>query len=139
MPKLLEDRGENPAEDRRGHARIFHRRRTQCASRGARPASASREGYKGTADISIAAESGEVAGFCTGWQSFKSIWRKSLDSGDAFIAVQAVPKSHPDLPKVPLAISYAKSEEAKKLIQISARDPGTWARPFVLPPGTPKD
>ena len=96
-------------------------------------------GYKGTADIRIAAESGEVAGFCTGWESFKSTWRKSLDSGDAFIAVQAVPKPHPDLPKVPLAISYAKTEEAKKLIQIGAHDPGTLARPFVLPPGTPKD
>ncbi len=96
-------------------------------------------GYKGTADIRIAAESGEVAGFCTGWESFKSTWRKSLDSGDAFIAIQAVPKPHPDLPKVPLAINYAKTEEAKKLIQIGAHDPGTLARPFVLPPGTPKD
>ncbi len=96
-------------------------------------------GYKGTADIRIAAESGEVAGFCTGWESFKSTWRKSLDSGDAFIAVQAVAKPHPELPKVPLAINYAKTEEAKKIIQIGAHDPGTLARPFVLPPGTPKD
>jgi hypothetical protein len=37
-------------------------------------------GYKGTADIRIAAESSEVAGFCTGWESFKSTWRSSLDS-----------------------------------------------------------
>lgn len=96
-------------------------------------------GYKGTADIRIAAESGEVAGFCTGWESFKSTWRKALDSGEAFIAVQAVAKPHPELPKVPLAINYAKTEEAKKLIQIGAHDPGTLARPFVLPPGTPKD
>jgi tripartite-type tricarboxylate transporter receptor subunit TctC len=96
-------------------------------------------GYKGTADIRIAAESGEVAGFCTGWESFKSTWRKSLDSGDAFIAVQAVAKPHPELPKVPLAITYAKTQEAKKIIQIGAHDPGTLARPFVLPPGTPKD
>lgn len=95
-------------------------------------------GYKGTADIRIAAESGEVAGFCTGWESFKSTWRKSLDSGDAFIAVQAVAKAHADLPKVPLAIDYAKTEEAKKLIKVGAHDPGTLARPFVLPPGTPK-
>src|SRR5258708_25724418 len=96
-------------------------------------------GYKGTADIRIAAESGEVAGFCTGWESFKSTWRKSLDSGEAFIAVQAVAKPHPELPKVPLAINYAKTDEAKKLIQVGAHDPGTLARPFVLPPGTPKD
>ena len=96
-------------------------------------------GYKGTADIRIAAESGEVAGFCTGWESFKSTWRKSLDTGDAFIAVQTVAIPHAELPKVPLAISYAKTEEAKKIIQIGAHDPGTLARPFVLPPGTPKE
>jgi len=40
---------------------------------------------------------------------------------------------------VPLAINYAKTDEAKKLIQVGAHDPGTLARPFVLPPGTPKD
>ena len=45
----------------------------------------------------------------------------------------------PDLPKVPLAISYSKTVEAKKLIRIGAHDPGTLARRFVLPPGTPKD
>jgi tripartite-type tricarboxylate transporter receptor subunit TctC len=96
-------------------------------------------GYKGTADIRIAAESGEVAGFCTGGESFKSTWRNSLNSGNAFIAVQAVAKPHAELPKIPLAISYAKTEEAKKIIQIGAHDPGTLARPFVLPPGTPKE
>jgi tripartite-type tricarboxylate transporter receptor subunit TctC len=96
-------------------------------------------GYKGTAEIRLAADSGEVAGFSTGWESFKSTWRTALDSGEAFIAVQAVAKPHPELPKVPLAINYAKTDEAKKLIQVGAQDPGTLARPFVLPPGTPKD
>jgi tripartite-type tricarboxylate transporter receptor subunit TctC len=96
-------------------------------------------GYKGTAEIRLAADGGEVAGFSTGWESFKSTWRKSLETGDAFIVVQAVAKPHPELPKVPLAINYAKSEEAKKLIQVGAHDPGTLARPFVLPPGTPKE
>ena len=96
-------------------------------------------GYKGTAEIRLAADSGEVAGFSTGWESFKSTWRKSLETGDAFIAVQAVAKPHPELLKVPLAINYAKTEEAKKLIKVGAHDPGTLARPFVLPPGTPKE
>ena len=96
-------------------------------------------GYKGTSDIRLAAESGEVAGFCTGWESFKSTWRKALDSGDAVIVVQTVAKAHPELPKVPLAVQFAKTEEARKLIQVGAHDPGVIARPFVLPPGTPKD
>jgi hypothetical protein len=50
-----------------------------------------------------------------------------------------VPKPHAEPPKVPLAINYAKTAEAKKIIQIGTHDPGTLARPFVLPPGTPKD
>ena len=96
-------------------------------------------GYKGTSDIRLAAESGEVSGFCTGWESFKTTWRTALDSGAAFIVVQAVAKSHPELSKVPLAIHYAKSDEARKIIQVGAHDAGTLARPFVLPPGTPSD
>ena len=96
-------------------------------------------GYKGTSDIRLAAEGGEVAGFCTGWESFKSTWRKALDTGEAIIVVQAISKAHPELPRVPLAIQFAKTEEARQLIQVGAHDPGAIARPFVLPPGTPKD
>lgn len=96
-------------------------------------------GYKGTAEIRLAAEGGEVSGFCTGWESLKSTWRSTLESGRAFVVVQAVAKPHPELPKVPLAITYAKTDEAKKLIQVGAHDAGTLARPFVLPPSTPSD
>jgi tripartite-type tricarboxylate transporter receptor subunit TctC len=96
-------------------------------------------GYKGTADIRLAAENGEVSGFATGWESFKSTWRQALDSGEATIVIQAVPKAHPELAKVPLAIKYAKTEEAKKLIQIGGHDAGATARPYVLAPGTPKE
>jgi tripartite-type tricarboxylate transporter receptor subunit TctC len=96
-------------------------------------------GYKGTADIRLAAENGEVAGFCTGWESFKSTWRKALDTGEAVMVLQIVPKPHPELPKVPLAISYAKTDEAKKLVELGGHHAGATARPYVLPPGTPKD
>jgi tripartite-type tricarboxylate transporter receptor subunit TctC len=37
-------------------------------------------GYKGTADVRLAAESGELAGGCWGWDSVKVTWRKALDS-----------------------------------------------------------
>lgn len=96
-------------------------------------------GYKGTSDIRLATETGEVAGFATGWESFKSTWRKALETGDAVIVLQVVPKAHSELPKVPLAINYAKTDEAKKLIQVGGHDAGAVARPYVLPPGTPKE
>jgi hypothetical protein len=53
--------------------------------------------------------------------------------------LQIVPKPHPELPNVPLAINYAKTEEARELIRIGIQEPSAYYRPYVLPPGTPKD
>jgi tripartite-type tricarboxylate transporter receptor subunit TctC len=96
-------------------------------------------GYKGTADIRLAAEAGELAGACWSWEAIKSTWSKGLDSGEVVIVLQALAKPHPDLPKVPLAIQYAKTPVARQLIQIGIHDAADIARPFVMPPGTPKD
>jgi tripartite-type tricarboxylate transporter receptor subunit TctC len=96
-------------------------------------------GYKGTADIRLAVENGELAGSSWGWASMKSTWRKSLETGDVVVVLQAVPKPFPDLPQVPLAISLAKTEEARQLIELGIHSPSIFARPFVLPPATPKD
>lgn len=96
-------------------------------------------GYKGTADIRLASEAGELAGGCWGWDSIRATWRKALESGDAVMVVQMVSKPHPQLPKVPLAVDYAKTEEARQLIEQGVTTPALTNRPFVLPPGTPKD
>ncbi len=96
-------------------------------------------GYKGTADIRLACESGELAGTSWGWQSMRATWRKALDTGDVIVVLQTVPKPFPDLAKVPLAINLAKTEEARQLIELGIHSPSIFARPFVLPPGTPKD
>jgi tripartite-type tricarboxylate transporter receptor subunit TctC len=96
-------------------------------------------GYKGTADIRLGAESGELAGGCWGWDSIRATWRTALESGDAVMVVQMVSKPHPQLPKVPLAVNYAKTEEARQLIETGVTVPAITNRPFVVPPGTPKD
>jgi tripartite-type tricarboxylate transporter receptor subunit TctC len=96
-------------------------------------------GYKGTADIRLAFHSGEVHGVCNAWESFRATWRKELDSGELIIVLQNIPKPHPDLPKVPLAINFARSEEGRKMIQALVHTVGPTARPYVLPPGTPKE
>ena len=96
-------------------------------------------GFKGTADIRLAAESGELAGACWSWDAIKSTWTRGLESGEVNIVLQALAKPLADLPKVPLAISYAKTEQARQLIQIGIHDAADIARPFVMPPGTPKD
>ena len=40
-------------------------------------------GYKGTAPIRLAFNSGEVGGLSNSWQSLKSTWSKELESGEA--------------------------------------------------------
>jgi tripartite-type tricarboxylate transporter receptor subunit TctC len=96
-------------------------------------------GYKGTADIRLACESGELAGSAWGWTSMRSTWRKGIDSGEVVVVLQGVPEAFPDLPKVPLAMSLAKTADAKQLVEYGIHHPSVFARPFVAPPGTPVD
>jgi tripartite-type tricarboxylate transporter receptor subunit TctC len=95
-------------------------------------------GYKGTAEIRLAAESGELAGGCWTWDSIRSTWTKAIQSGEAVVVLQALSKPHPELPNVPLAQSLAKTEEARQLIQAGIQDPADFYRPYVTPPRTPK-
>ena len=46
---------------------------------------------------------------------------------------------HPDLPKVPLAINFARTEDERRLIQLGTYDPAAMNRLYVLPPGTSKE
>jgi tripartite-type tricarboxylate transporter receptor subunit TctC len=96
-------------------------------------------GYKGTGPIRLAFDSGEVDGVCNAWESFKSTWRKQLDSGEVNLLLQATVKGHPELPNMPVAFDFLRTEEARKLFQVVVRVHGPSTRPYFLPPGTPKD
>lgn len=97
------------------------------------------DGYKCTADIRLAAESGEVAGGCWGWESVKPTWAKGLESGNVRVIVQTTLKPHAELKDVPLAISYAKTREGRRLLEVLDYAYGTAFRTYAIPPGTPKD
>jgi tripartite-type tricarboxylate transporter receptor subunit TctC len=96
-------------------------------------------GYKGTADILIAAESGELAGGPASYDSVKVNRKRQIESGDMFIVVQAVPRPLKGIPDVPTIISLARTEEQKKIVEIVINDANEYSRPFALPPGTPKE
>lgn len=96
-------------------------------------------GYKGTSDIRLAVEGGELSGLCTGWESLKATWKRAMEAGDMVVVLQVLPKPHLDLPNVPLAISFAKTEEARQLIQTGIHDMSAISRPYLFPPGTPKE
>lgn len=66
-------------------------------------------------------------------------WPQELQNGDAVILLQAAGKRHPELVDVPLVVEYAKTDIGKKMVQSVINNFGATARPYIVPPGTPKD
>jgi tripartite-type tricarboxylate transporter receptor subunit TctC len=97
------------------------------------------EGYKGTSNIRLAAESGEVDGGCWTWASIRSTWKKGIASGQVNVVLQVNAKKAADIPNVPNAIDYAKSAEARQLLESGAHANAAILRAYALPPGTPKE
>ena len=95
-------------------------------------------GYKGTAPIRLAVEAGEVDGLCLDWTSLKATWHKALTADEVAVVLQILPTPHPELPKVPAAINFAKDEDGRRFVQV-IHDRGSIFRTYVLPPGVPKD
>ena len=48
-------------------------------------------------------------------------------------------ESHPELKNIPLARNYAKTDEARQLLEIVNGPYGVLARPYSVPPGIPPD
>jgi tripartite-type tricarboxylate transporter receptor subunit TctC len=95
-------------------------------------------GYKGTADIRLAADGGELDGGCWAWESIKPTWQKGIEAGSVNIVIQTMTESHPELKHVPLAIKYAKTDDARALLDVVSGPYGQLARPYTVPPGLPK-
>jgi len=96
-------------------------------------------GYKGTADILIAADSGELAGGAASWDGVKTNRKRAIESGEMFVVLQCVAKPLKEIPNIPKVIDFAKTQEQKKFVQILIHDANDYSRPFAVPPGTPKD
>jgi tripartite-type tricarboxylate transporter receptor subunit TctC len=96
-------------------------------------------GYRGSSEVRLAVESGELDGTAIGWTSMRVTWRSDLEKGNVFVVLQMVPKAYSDIPNVPLAINHAKTEEGRQLIEYGLHKQRIFSRPFVMPPGTPKE
>jgi tripartite-type tricarboxylate transporter receptor subunit TctC len=96
-------------------------------------------GYPGGNDVSLAMERGEVQGRCGwSWSSVRSTQQKWLDDKKIHVLVQLALNKHPELPDVPLIMDLAKSDEQKQVLKlIFARQ--VMGRPFLAPPGVPKE
>jgi len=96
-------------------------------------------GYPGGNEVGLAMERGEVHGRCGwSWSSVKTTHKKWYDEKRFHILVQLALNKHPDLPHLPLIIDLAKSDEQKRILElIFARQ--VMGRPFLAPPGLPKE
>ena len=97
------------------------------------------EGYKGTNEIRLAADAGEINGACWAWETLRVAWSKAIPAGDVKVVLQVTAKKIPDLANVPMALDLAKTDEARQLLKAGAIDPAAIVRVYVTIPRTPKD
>jgi tripartite-type tricarboxylate transporter receptor subunit TctC len=96
-------------------------------------------GYAGGNEVVIAMQRGEVQGRCGwSWSSVKATHHALVEQKKIKLLVQLSLTKHPDLPDVPLAIDWAKTDEQMQILKlIFARQ--VMGRPFLAPPGVPAD
>jgi len=98
-------------------------------------------GYKGTADVRLAMDSGEVDGFFNTWTSSKVTSMDKVKSGEWVVLAQLTEKPLKDLivPNVPTIQQIARSDEQRLLLKYGTSTPNDFGKVYVLPPATPAD
>jgi tripartite-type tricarboxylate transporter receptor subunit TctC len=98
-------------------------------------------GYKGTADITLAMERGEVDGTCGwDWSSVKSQKPDWLRDHKLNVLVQVGLEPNPELSKmgVPEIWKYVAGEDNRKVVELVVSQQ-VFQRSYIAPPGTPAD
>jgi tripartite-type tricarboxylate transporter receptor subunit TctC len=98
-------------------------------------------GYAGSNEILLAIERNEVHGMCgMSWSSISMQRGEWFKNGTLKAIVQEDLRGHPELNKigVPLAISFAKTEEDRQVLQM-VYSQNLFGRPYVLPEGVPAE
>ncbi len=98
-------------------------------------------GYKGTADVRMAIDGGEVEGFVNTWQSLKITSIDKFKSGEWLVLAQLSEKPIKDLPtpNVPTIPMIAKNNEERQILKFGTSTPNEFGKVYVLPPGAPPD
>jgi tripartite-type tricarboxylate transporter receptor subunit TctC len=96
-------------------------------------------GYKGSADVLLAMEKGEVNGtFVGGWTGLREKASPWLATGDAKLLVQLAVRPDPTFRDVPVILDYAHDERQRQVLQL-AFTAQLWGRPYVAPPDLPPE
>jgi tripartite-type tricarboxylate transporter receptor subunit TctC len=96
-------------------------------------------GYPGGNAVNLAIERGEVQGRCAwSWSSLLATRPDWIRDKSVNLLVQLSLTKHPDLPDVPLVADFATTDEQRQILKlVFARQ--VMGRPYLAPPGIPKD
>jgi hypothetical protein len=95
-------------------------------------------GYRGTPDMALAMERGEIDGICGwDWSSLKSQKPDWLRDGKVNVFLQVSMEPHPELTKmgVPTVFKYVANEEDRKVVELIISQT-IFHRSYIAPPGT---
>jgi tripartite-type tricarboxylate transporter receptor subunit TctC len=98
-------------------------------------------GFKGTNEIRLAMQSGEVNSVITGWETLGASNYKDFESGEWLILSQWVEEPLTDLPQknVPSIYQFARNNDEREMLKLGYVKPNNYARPYAMPPGVPLD
>jgi tripartite-type tricarboxylate transporter receptor subunit TctC len=99
-------------------------------------------GYKGTADIRLAIDSGEVEGLFNSWPSLKITSLDKIKSSEWLVLAQMGDQPLRDLPNtkgIPTIPMLAKTTEQRQLLRFGIAAPNRFGKLYVVPPATPSE
>jgi len=96
-------------------------------------------GYRGTPDMALAMERGEIDGVCGwDWSSFKSQKPDWLRDGKVNVLMQVAMYQHPELDKmaVPMVFKTVRGDEDRQVVELVVSQT-IFHRSYIAPPETP--
>jgi tripartite-type tricarboxylate transporter receptor subunit TctC len=96
-------------------------------------------GYRGTSDIFLAIERGELDGACgISWATIAGLHAHWIRDKKINVIVQGGLRKHPDLPDVPTLAEEIKDQEQEQMLKLMLT-PLAMSRPFAAPPEIPPE
>lgn len=98
-------------------------------------------GYKGSADIRLAVDSGEVGGFFNPWSTVKPSSPDKFKSGEWSVLAQLTDQPLRDLPSsnIPTIPDLTKDESQRMLLRYGTSAPNQFGKVYMLPRTVPAD